>query len=57
VTYFNAGSQFRSVRFTECPDELELATQSSVHWFNEDRLHGCCNDVLPEELEAAFSAA
>jgi putative transposase len=38
-------------------DELELATLSWVHWFNEDRLHSHCNDVPPAEFEAAFYAA
>jgi putative transposase len=38
-------------------DELELATLSWVHWFNEDRLHGHCADTPPAELEAAFYAA
>ena len=38
-------------------DELELATLSWVHWFNEDRLHGHCGDVPPAEFEAAFYAA
>lgn len=38
-------------------DELELATLSWVHWFNEDRLHGHCGDVPPTEYEAAFYAA
>jgi putative transposase len=38
-------------------DELELATLSWVHWFNEDRLHGHCGDVPPAEMEAAFYAA
>jgi putative transposase len=38
-------------------DELELATLSWVHWFNEQRLHGHCNDVPPAEFEAAFYAA
>ena len=28
-------------------DELELATLSWVHWFNDDRLHGHCDDVPP----------
>lgn len=37
-------------------DELELATLSWVHWFNEDRLHGHCHDVPPAEFEAAFYA-
>ena len=37
-------------------DELELATLSWVHWFNEDRLHGHCGDVPPAEFEAAFYA-
>lgn len=38
-------------------DELELATLSWVHWFNEQRLHGHCGDVPPAEFEAAFYAA
>jgi putative transposase len=38
-------------------DELELATLSWVHWFNEQRLHGHCQDVPPAEYEAAFYAA
>jgi len=38
-------------------EELELATLSWVHWFNEHRLHGHCNDVPPAEFEAAFYAA
>jgi putative transposase len=38
-------------------DELELATLSWVHWFNEHRLHGRCGDVPPAEYEAAFYAA
>ena len=38
-------------------DELELATLSWVHWFNETRLHGHCQDVPPAEYEAAFYAA
>jgi len=37
-------------------DELELATLSWVHWFNEIRLHGHCNGVPPAEYEAAFYA-
>jgi putative transposase len=38
-------------------DELELATLSWVHWFNEHRLHSHCSDVPPAEYEAAFYAA
>lgn len=38
-------------------DELELATLSWVHWFNDQRLHGRCDDVPPAEFEAAFYAA
>ena len=38
-------------------DELELATLSWVHWFNEQRLHSHCGDVPPAEHEAAFYAA
>ncbi len=38
-------------------DELELATLSWVHWFNEQRLHGHCGDIPPAEFEAAHYAA
>ena len=38
-------------------DELELATLSWVHWFNQDRLHSHCDDAPPAEFEAAFYAA
>ena len=38
-------------------DDLELATLAWVHWFNNERLHGYCNDVPPAEFEAAFYAA
>jgi len=38
-------------------DELELATLSWVHWFNEHRLHSHCDDIPPAEFEAAFYAA
>jgi len=38
-------------------DELELATLSWVHWFNEDRLHSHCGDTPPAEFETAFYAA
>ena len=38
-------------------DELDLATLSWVQWFNEQRLHGHCNDVPPAGFEAAFYAA
>jgi transposase InsO family protein len=38
-------------------DQLELETLSWVHWFNEHRLHGHCDDVPPAEHEAAFYAA
>jgi putative transposase len=37
-------------------DELELATLSWVHWFNQQRLHGHCNDTPPAEYEEAFYA-
>ncbi len=37
--------------------ELELATLSWVHWFNEARLHSHCGDTTPAEYEAAFYAA
>ncbi|HVM06836.1 MAG TPA: IS3 family transposase, partial [Acidimicrobiales bacterium] len=38
-------------------EHLELATLSWVYWFNEQRLHGHCDDVPPAEFEAAFYAA
>lgn len=38
-------------------EEVELATLSWVHWFNEQRLHGHCDDVPPAEFEATFYAA
>jgi putative transposase len=38
-------------------DELELATLSWVHWFNEERLHEHCGHVPPAEFEHAFYAA
>jgi len=37
--------------------QLELETRSWVHWFNEHRLHSHCDDIPPEEFEAAFYAA
>ncbi len=44
-------------RPSEDVDELELATLSWVHWFNEDRLHSHCGHTPPAEFEAAFYAA
>jgi putative transposase len=38
-------------------DELELATLTWVHWFNEQRLHSHCGYTSPAEFEAAFYAA
>ncbi len=38
-------------------DELELATLSWVHWFNEHRLHSHCDYTSPAEFEAAHYAA
>jgi putative transposase len=38
-------------------DQLELATLSWVHWFNEHRLHSHCGDQPPAEFEAEFYAA
>jgi putative transposase len=37
--------------------DLELATLSWVHWFNEHRLHNHCDHTPPAEFEAAFYAA
>lgn len=38
-------------------EAVELATLSWVHWFNNQRLHGHCQDIPPAEYEAAFYAA
>ena len=37
-------------------DQLELATLSWMHWFNEQRLHSHCGDIPPTEFESAFYA-
>ena len=37
--------------------ELELATLTWVHWFNEHRLHSYCGDIPPAEFEQAFYSA
>ena len=37
-------------------NQLELATLSWVHWFNEHRLHSHCHDIPPTEFETAFYA-
>jgi putative transposase len=37
-------------------EDVELATLSWVHWFNNDRLHGYLDDVPPAEFEAAYAA-
>ena len=34
-------------------DELELATLSWVHWWNEQRLHGALGHIPPVEYEQA----
>ncbi len=38
-------------------DDLEFATASWVHWFNQNRLHSALGYVPPAEYEAAFYAA
>ena len=35
-------------------DELELATLSWVHWFNERRLHSALGYVPPAEFEQTY---
>jgi putative transposase len=35
-------------------DELELATLSWVHWFNENRLHSSIGYLTPIEMENAY---
>lgn len=37
-------------------DELELATLSWVHWFNQERLHSHCGDIPPVEYEANYES-
>ncbi len=37
-------------------EELELATATWVHWWNEQRLHSACGDIPPAEFEAAYYA-
>ena len=38
-------------------EDLELATLSWVHWFNENRLHSSLDYIPPLEFEVAFNAA
>jgi putative transposase len=38
-------------------DDLELATASWVHWFNQQRLHSALDYLPPVEYEAAYHAA
>ena len=35
-------------------EDVELATLRWVHWWNERRLHGACNDIPPAEFEALY---
>lgn len=35
-------------------EELELATASWIHWWNERRLHSACGDIPPAEFEEAY---
>ena len=35
-------------------DELELATLSWVHWFNESRLHSSIGYLTPIEMEQQY---
>lgn len=45
-------------RWTDADElELELATLSWVHRFDEQRLNGNCGDIPPAEFEAAHYAA
>lgn len=37
-------------------DDVELATLSWVHWFNNQRLHSALGDIPPAEFEAAHYA-
>ncbi|MBI2706538.1 MAG: transposase [Actinobacteria bacterium] len=38
-------------------DQVEPATLSWMHWFNQDRPHSHCDDTPPAEFETAFYAA
>jgi putative transposase len=38
-------------------DDLELATASWVHWFNQYRLHSALDYLPPVEYETAYHAA
>jgi putative transposase len=44
----NVDGPFRTV------DELELATLSWVHWFNENRLHSSIGYLTPIEAEQMY---
>ena len=35
-------------------EQVELATAGWVHWWNNGRLHGACDDVPPAESESAY---
>jgi hypothetical protein len=35
-------------------DDLELATLSWIHWFNETQLHGSIGHVPPTEFETQY---
>jgi putative transposase len=35
-------------------DDVELATLAWVHWWNQQRLHGTCNNLPPAEYEALY---
>jgi len=37
-------------------EDVELATLSWVHWFNNERLHSYLNDIPPAEYEDAYHA-
>ena len=37
-------------------DDVELATLSWVHWFNNSRLHSSLDDIPPSEFETAYYA-
>lgn len=37
-------------------EEVELATLAWVHWYNEERIHGFCNNIPPAQYEDAYHA-
>ncbi len=47
----STNDQLSPIRSSRPADELELATLSWVHWFNENRLHSSIGYLTPIEKE------